>query len=246
MILHVLILFFISSPAWAASLGEALASTSQLIVVTAENDHSLKGEIRQLERTEHGWHLHGSKMPAVLGKKGLATGSGIYNGPEFKVAQAKIEGDLRSPSGVFEFGKVYGLAEDKNFKGIMPYQKISAGLEGVDDPKSSYYNQIVDRVSLKELPNWSSHEAMLRKDRLYQWLVEIKHNPKNIPGTGSLIFLHVWRGPSAGTAGCVATEEARLLQLLRWLDPAKHPLAVIIPAQGVPKLKEALGVTAPW
>ena len=246
MILQLLILFFVSSIADAASLPEVLAPSSQLIVVIANNDHSSKAEIRRIERDGKGWHLVGIKSLAVLGKNGIATGNGIYAGPEFMVEKPKSEGDGRSPTGIFEVGKVFGIAKAKDFQGLMPYETISASLEGVDDPESSYYNRIVDRSALSEPSNWKSHEAILRKDRLYQWLLEIRHNPENIPGHGSLIFLHVWRRPSAGTAGCVAMEESKLLNLLRWLDPTKHPRLVVIPARNLQQFGKALGVPTPW
>lgn len=246
MIARLLILFILCASAQAGSLTEAIAPAGQLILVVASDANTFKAEIIQLERTDKKWSLHGEKSFAVLGKNGLATGEGVYSGAEFDTGKAKAEGDRRSPTGVFEVGKVYGKAEASEFGGRMPYQKITANLEGVDDPKSRFYNQIVDTSSFPDRVDWKSHEAILRKDRLYQWLLEIRSNPRNTPGRGSLIFLHIWRSVSAGTVGCVAMEEAKLLDLLRWLDPVKQPRIVVISAKNLPALKQVLGVTDAW
>lgn len=231
MIFRAFFLFLLAPPAFAGSLAEAIAPASQLVVVTGATDAGFTAEIRAYERAKDGWHPRGKTAKAVLGKAGLATGTGIYAGPEFDVGFAKKEGDRRTPTGVFEFGKVYGVAAPKDFKGPMPYRAITASLEGIDDPKSRFYNQIVDRTEIPE-PDWISHETILRKDRLYRWLVEVRNNPANAPGAGSLIFLHVWRGPTDGTAGCVAAEESKVRDLLEWLDPAKSPRIVVVPARG--------------
>ena len=46
-----------------------------------------------------------------------------------------------------------------------------------------------------------------------------------VPGRGSAIFLHVWNANP--TSGCVAIDFDRLVEIMRWLDPAKHPKIAI-------------------
>ncbi len=41
------------------------------------------------------------------------------------------------------------------------------------------------------------------------------------PGAGSAYFLHIGDHP---TAGCVATDEGTVVQLMRWLTPGSHPM----------------------
>jgi hypothetical protein len=41
--------------------------------------------------------------------------------------------------------------------------------------------------------------------------------------------LHVWKGPEIATSGCTAMSEKNLLDIIRWLDPARHPLLVQLP-----------------
>jgi D-alanyl-D-alanine dipeptidase len=42
--------------------------------------------------------------------------------------------------------------------------------------------------------------------------------------------VHIWKGPATGTSGCTALEAADVEALLRWLDPAKYPVLVQMPA----------------
>ena len=79
--------------------------------------------------------------------------------------------------------------------------------------------------------DWHSSEQMRRDDVLYQWGVVVEHNPAAIPGAGSCIFLHIWRNSAAPTAGCTAMAESDLVRLLRWLDPAQHPILVQMPGE---------------
>jgi len=48
-----------------------------------------------------------------------------------------------------------------------------------------------------------------------------------VPGNGSCIFLHIWRGPGQGTAGCTAMPEEILLDTIHWLN-SKAPNAVLV------------------
>jgi D-alanyl-D-alanine dipeptidase len=41
--------------------------------------------------------------------------------------------------------------------------------------------------------------------------------------------LHIWKDSSTATAGCTAMPEQNLVDLLRWLDPAKRPVLIQMP-----------------
>jgi D-alanyl-D-alanine dipeptidase len=60
-----------------------------------------------------------------------------------------------------------------------------------------------------------------------------------VAGRGSCIFLHIWAGPSKGTAGCTAMPQPRLETLLRWLDAKKRPLLVQLPEAVYARLRDA-------
>lgn len=81
-----------------------------------------------------------------------------------------------------------------------------------DDPSDPAYNRLVRR------PHGRSHEAMHRPDRVYDLVAVLDWNRAPVvPGRGSAIFLHVWRGPRRPTAGCIAFAAPDLAWILtRW------------------------------
>lgn len=69
---------------------------------------------------------------------------------------------------------------------------------------------------------------MKRDDNLYKYGVIIEYNTSPvIKGLGSAIFIHVWRGNSAATEGCVAVSEEDIIRILGWLDPRAKPLIIM-------------------
>jgi L,D-peptidoglycan transpeptidase YkuD (ErfK/YbiS/YcfS/YnhG family) len=61
---------------------------------------------------------------------------------------------------------------------------------------------------------------LARKDKLYDFIVEIDHNTRpRISGRGSAVFIHAARGGFPPTAGCVALELNMLRRLLGRLGP---------------------------
>jgi D-alanyl-D-alanine dipeptidase len=170
---------------------------------------------------ESAWRMVGEPIPVVVGWAGV--------GP-------KREGDGRSPEGVFDLGPVFGYARQAPpslLGSALPYLPMSAGAICVDDPASVYYNRIFDPDTLPEAvraaKDWSSFESMRRDlahgDDLYKWGVVAGYNQEAEPGSGSCIFLHVWRGPDSPTAGCTAMAEDDLLAVLGWLERgAEHSL----------------------
>ena len=141
----------------------------------------------------------------------------------------KKEGDLRAPAGIFPIGTSFGYADEEPAGWRMPYLHLTPSVECVDDPQSAYYNQVVDRSTVT--PDWKSSEKMLRPDGLYQWGLVIAQNIHPVrPGGGSCIFLHVWPGPGEATVGCTATAVEQMEIILGWLDPARAPMLVQLPA----------------
>jgi L,D-peptidoglycan transpeptidase YkuD (ErfK/YbiS/YcfS/YnhG family) len=60
----------------------------------------------------------------------------------------------------------------------------------------------------------------------YEHAVVIDYNRfPVVPNRGDAIFLHVWN--ENATSGCVAIDRDRLVEIMRWLDPAKAPRIAI-------------------
>ena len=156
-----------------------------------------------------GWTQVVSPVEAVIGRNGLAP------------AGEKREGDGRTPSGVFALRRAFGY-EEKVATGLA-YQRVTERDFWIDAPASPFYNQWVTG----DTPE-ASHEILRRQDDLYKYAIVIEYNTDPvIPGMGSAIFLHVWRGANKPTAGCVAVAETDILCLLQWLDKRQNPVILL-------------------
>jgi D-alanyl-D-alanine dipeptidase len=225
--LVILLLFVLSSPAMMAGT-DPLRTSRQCLVVVASDWNAKSGVLRAFQRSSSrtDWQNHGAAIPVVLGKQGLAWGRGLFAG---NTGASKIEGDNKAPAGIFRLGPAFGYAPKSSAPWIkLAYLPLTKETEGVDDPHSSHYNQLVNRSEVAAV-DWKSSEQMLRNDDLYKWGVVVAHNSARTPGAGSCIFLHIWKNSSSPTAGCTAMPERDLVSLLHWLNPGAHPLLVQMP-----------------
>jgi D-alanyl-D-alanine dipeptidase len=212
-----------------------------MIVVTTSGN-AVEGRLQRYERATPGetWRPISEPISIVVGKHGLGWGIGVIATDDPKVRGAsdpvKKEGDGRAPAGVFALGTAFGYAPQPLPGLKMPYLNLTPSIECVDDVGSKYYNHLVDRSSVA--PDWNSSEQMRSAGESYRWGIVVDHNgtvaegnahpPK--PGGGSCIFLHIWRSADMGTVGCTAMPHSELETLLTWLDPARKPLLVQLPA----------------
>jgi L,D-peptidoglycan transpeptidase YkuD (ErfK/YbiS/YcfS/YnhG family) len=226
-----LLLFACSWPLAAGRTATRELDRSRQCVVVLTNDWtSTTGVMHAFQRGDApaSWKEKGPAFAVVAGKNGLGKGRGLIR-LDLPGAPDKEEGDERAPAGIFRLSSAFGYAAAPSAAWVkLPYLALSNQIEGIDDPKSRYYNKLVDRSKTMQI-DWSSSEKMRRDDVLYKWGVIVDHNPIAIPGAGSCIFLHIWKSPSAPTAGCTAMPEENLVGLLRWLDPAQQPILVQMP-----------------
>lgn len=204
---------------------DALEKSSQCLVVTTYSWAAAAGTMSIFERdAKSPWQQRGASFTVVVGKTGLAWGRGIistkFEGP------MKKEGDNKAPAGIFRLSRVFGYAQTANTK--MPYLALTPSIVGVDDPRSRYYNQLIDTAKIDKR-DWRTAEEMFLKDHLYKWGVVVDNNSPARPGAGSCIFLHIWRTPETPTVGCTAMSEQNLVDLIRWLDPTREPLLIQLP-----------------
>ena len=220
---------------------EPLAGSRQLLLVRTPLWESASGLIRAYVRMseDSAWEPVGEEAALTLGAKGLAWGRGLH-GEAFGDGPVKSEGDMTSPAGVFPLGAVFGLASrEAGSRFAMPYIALDSTVECVDDPRSRYYNLIVDRRTVSEV-DWKTSERMRRVGDDYAWGVVVEHNrDPRVPGKGSCIFIHVRGGPTKPTEGCTSLDEGRLLKLLEWLRPDSRPVLVQLPEAKYRGLKAA-------
>lgn len=215
---------------------DPLAQSTQIMVVTTPGWNDVAGHLQRYERAtpQDTWQPIGDSTPIVVGKHGLAWGLGVMRTVPTEIRAAadpvKQEGDGRSPAGIFTLGTAFGYAPDRLQGSKLPYLPLTYTTECVDDVASKHYNLIVDRTTFK--PDWDSSEQMRSAGISYTWGIVVNHNtaPAQRSG-GSCIFLHIWSGPTHGTAGCTAMPQSDLETLLMWLDPKRNPLLVQLPAQ---------------
>lgn len=191
----------LNAPAVAMLLPKAC---EQLVVVKAQE--GFKAEITPCQRQGIGWHSSMPSFEGVIGKGGIAS-----------VGQ-KREGDFKTPVGLHPLGHAFGIqALSLN----VAYKQITADDKVIDDPSSQSYNSwVTGQTDAKH------YETMLID--LYQLGMVINYNMDPVvPGAGSAIFMHVWRGSNKPTAGCVAMAKPHLLGLLQWLDKRHHPYIYI-------------------
>ena len=177
--------------------------------VVVETTGEAAARVSGWERKDAGWTQVINPVEAVIGRNGLAP------------AGEKREGDGRTPSGVFALRRAFGYEEEVPTE--LVYQRVTERDFWIDDPGSLQYNQWV----AGDVPR-VSHEVLRRRDNLYKYAVVIEYNANPVvPGMGSAIFLHVWRGANKPTAGCVAMAEIDLLRLLQWLDARQNPVILL-------------------
>lgn len=226
----------------------------QLITVTTASWTATDGELRRYEREPGGeWTPVGAAVPVVVGRSGLGWGRGLH-GADQPEGPVKAEGDGRAPAGVFRLSASFGYA-DAEPTGL-PYIPAGPDLRCVDDAASASYNLV---RPMAPDADWQSHERMRRSDDLYRIGVIVAHNgpgvdaallpagasvasERPVAGSGSCIFLHVWRGPGTSTAGCTAMPDARLQEVMAWLDADAAPVLVQLPAPLAATLRQPWGL----
>ena len=210
---------------------ETLSQSTQMVVVTTKDWTATDGVLRRFERTERGWQQVGLSFPVVVGRSGLGWGRGLTNMPP-SIKPQKIEGDGRSPAGVFRLSYAFGYAAaDKVPEIKLPYVQCTETVECVDDPNSTYYNIIKDRRAAEKV-DWKSSEKMRLSDNEYKLGIFVEHNASPPqPGAGSCVFMHIWKEPGHPTSGCTAMSEGAIEILLGWLDGKSRPVLVQLPQE---------------
>jgi len=216
------------------------ADCRQLLLSLGASWGATAARVRRFERgaADQPWKQVGPAVPASLGRRGLGWGLGLHPAGEF-LGPPKREGDGKSPAGVFDLRLATGYDPAPPPGTRLRYRTATPTLRCVDDPRSAFYNQLVDEARVKK--DWSSAEDMRRPDGLYRLLVWVGHNDAPVEAPrGSCIFLHLRSSATSTTEGCTAFDTPPMEALLRWLDPERHPVLVQLPVQSYRAL------AAPW
>lgn len=183
----------------------------QLVEVKATSSHTTTVQfwIKSETSEDTPWQKSGPEVQAVVGVNGTIT------------SDDKREGDGKTPKGFYPLLRMFGASERSDLR--MPYTELTREDKWIDDPKHADYNTYVRGATTAR-----SFERLLRNDHQYDLFAVVGYNVSPVvAGRGSAIFLHVWRRPGNGTAGCVAMARADLEIIARQLDPEKQPHILI-------------------
>jgi L,D-peptidoglycan transpeptidase YkuD (ErfK/YbiS/YcfS/YnhG family) len=229
---------FITSYSRAADL--PWHDAQQLVLVTTADWDANQGSLQMFAFKDGRWQPVAGAVAISIGRAGSAWGTGLHAA---QPGPAKREGDGRSPAGVFRIGEAFGYAP--SVATALHYAAMSESDYCVDVATSPLYNRIVDARKVGAATVAGSTEPMRRDihvqgDQRYKLGFVIEHNPNGTPAAGSCIFAHLWKAPGEPTSGCTAMAEPVMRQLIAWLQPAQHPVFILLPQPEYARLK------APW
>jgi L,D-peptidoglycan transpeptidase YkuD (ErfK/YbiS/YcfS/YnhG family) len=185
-----------------------VGDAKQVVSVVANGYGSSYATLQAFTKTSSGWKRTFGPWSARIGRKGFAPPGD------------KREGDLRTPSGSYGFGFMFGVQSSPGVR--YEYRRVTGDWHvWADDPGTPRYNLWTDTRTQNGGP---SPESM-NQVPAYNYSAVIAYNTSRTPGKGSAIFLHVSTGGS--TAGCVSLPTGELLDVLRWLDPSKGPRIIM-------------------
>ncbi len=156
------------------------------------------------ENIDNNWIAIDS-MDAFIGKNGIT--------------KQKREGDCKTPLGLYKINRGFGIKDNPGTR--LDYFKLTGNEYWVDDILSTDYNKLI----IDNIDNVSA-EHLINETKAYNYVIVIEYNTENIiKGNGSAIFLHVSK--NGGTAGCVAVDEDKMIDILKWIEPNKNPYIYI-------------------
>jgi L,D-peptidoglycan transpeptidase YkuD (ErfK/YbiS/YcfS/YnhG family) len=181
------------TPWFARSVGNA----TQVISVVGVGGSNAKLDIYQ--RAATGWKPVAAGIPAHVGSAGMAP-------------QAK-SGYPATPMGVFTLPYAFGTAPNPG--GGLKYVQVGPDHWWDGDDRSPTFNTMqVCRKAQCPFDTAASENLDIPQ---YKHAVVMGVNPDRVPGNGAAFFFHTTDG--GPTAGCVAIDDATLVQIIRWLQP---------------------------
>ncbi|MGB5795896.1 MAG: L,D-transpeptidase family protein [Mycolicibacter algericus] len=181
------------TPWFARSVGNA----AQVISVVGVGGSDAKMDVYQ--RSATGWQPVAAGIPAHVGSAGMAQ-------------QAK-SGYPATPMGVFTLPYAFGTAPNPG--GGLQYVQVGPDHWWDGDDHSPTFNTM--QVCKKQQCPFDTGESENLQIPQYKHAVVMGVNTAHTPGDGAAFFFHTTDG--GPTAGCVAIDDAKLVQIIQWLRP---------------------------
>jgi L,D-peptidoglycan transpeptidase YkuD (ErfK/YbiS/YcfS/YnhG family) len=175
-----------------------VGNATQVISVVGTGHTTAKMDIYQ--RTAAGWQPVEAGIPTHIGSAGLA--------PEAK------SGYPATPMGVFALPFAFGTAPNPG--GGLKYVQVDSNhwWSGDDNSPATFNTMQVCHKAQCPFDTNASENLQIPQ---YKHAVVMGVNPNRLPGKGAAFFFHTTDG--GATEGCVAIDDAKLVQVIQWLRP---------------------------
>ena len=216
----------------AQSCPAPLANAKRLVLVTAPTMNDMTATMRLYERASanEAWRALDAAEPVTIGRTGMGW-SQFFLKHARRGEPVKVEGDKRAPAGIYPIGRSFGILASSRPN----YLQVTPDTICVHDPSSPAYNTIASRARLgPAVPA----ENMSRVLPMYRRGLQVNYPTNGRSRAGSCIFIHVWRSPTTGTAGCVAMPEPRVEALQDFASDGA--VLAILPANALDRLPGCL------
>jgi L,D-peptidoglycan transpeptidase YkuD (ErfK/YbiS/YcfS/YnhG family) len=217
-----------------------LSGSLQLVLVTAPGWGDSAGQVQRYRRAlaTLAWEKVGASSPCVLGKAGLAAAGNPAGQPG--TWPGKKDGDGKTPAGIFAPAQAFGFKSEGQARDLglkLPYAEVGDSLMCVSDPKSPQFGRLA-------VPGGSRSPRgvnLAKAGEANKWgLLLGAYNQGQSPGP--CLLVHMWDEPGKPTGGDIGCHEARMLELLAWLDPSANPAVAILPAAELDNVRAAWGL----
>jgi L,D-peptidoglycan transpeptidase YkuD (ErfK/YbiS/YcfS/YnhG family) len=191
-------------------------NATKVITVVARSGSSTTARLEAWSKAPGGgWLPHGRSVVAHVGADGLST-----NASESRSA---------TPIGSFTLTQAFGRNANPGTR-IRYFRTLPS--DWWISQAGPLYNTHQRCSSGCAFRQGSPNEHLYYETPFYNYAVVIDYNTRNSPtgvvqGKGSAFFLHVYPAGTGATAGCVAIRQAKLVRLMRWLNPGAHPRILI-------------------
>ena len=192
-----LVLAPVSGAAGAPWFANSVGAATQVVSVVSTGGSNARMDIYQ--RTAAGWQPLKAGIPTHVGSLGMAP-------------QAKSEVPA-TPMGVYTLDSAFGTAPNPG--GGLPYTQVGPNHWWSGDDHSPTFNSM--QVCEKSQCPFSTADSENLQIPQYKHAVVMGVNKNKVPGGGAAFFFHTTDG--GPTEGCVAIDDATLVQIIQWLRP---------------------------
>lgn len=178
------------------------SSTNQIILVIPPNYTSTSAMLYFYVKEGKKW-VQRVETKAYVGKNGLGK---------------KIEGDKKTPVGVYKFNCYFGIEENPGTN--LPYVKVNKSHYWDGDSNSKNYNTLVNIETYSNF-NTSDSEHLIDINPGYEYALNMDYNKEQTPKKGSGLFLHCFT-ENTFTAGCVSIDKNELYSIYKEINKDCH------------------------